>query len=103
MPLPRELEYAGLGVVRSNNVTAVTGCGSAAAAVVVTGAPSERALTARVTSGTAAVDLGGRTSLAGLDRIRTLVEWQALGVRLPSGEALPRSNVRASIILPDKV
>ena len=31
--------------------------------VVVTGAPSERALTRRVTSGTPALDLGGRTSM----------------------------------------
>ena len=42
------------------------------------------------------------TSLAGLERTRTLAQWQALGVRLPSGEALPRENVRASIIFPDK-
>jgi ADP-heptose:LPS heptosyltransferase len=34
--------------------------------VVVTGAPSETALTARVADGTGAVDLGGRTSLAEL-------------------------------------
>ena len=42
------------------------------------------------------------TSLAGLERTRTLVQWQALGVRLPGGEALPRENVQASIIFPDK-
>ena len=41
-------------------------------------------------------------SLAGLNRTRTLAQWQALGVRLPGGEALPRDNVRASIVLPDK-
>jgi membrane-bound lytic murein transglycosylase B len=41
-------------------------------------------------------------SLAGLKRTRTLAQWQALGVRLPGGEALPRDNVRASIVLPDK-
>jgi membrane-bound lytic murein transglycosylase B len=41
------------------------------------------------------------TSLAGLERTRTLAQWQALGVRLPGGEALPRENVTASIILPD--
>jgi ADP-heptose:LPS heptosyltransferase len=34
--------------------------------VVVTGAPSERALSAEVVADTAALDLGGRTSLAGL-------------------------------------
>jgi membrane-bound lytic murein transglycosylase B len=42
------------------------------------------------------------TSLAGLNRTRTLAEWHALGVRLPGGEALPRENVRASIIIPDE-
>jgi membrane-bound lytic murein transglycosylase B len=41
------------------------------------------------------------TSLAGLNRTRTLAQWQALGVRLPGGGALPRENVRASIIIPD--
>jgi membrane-bound lytic murein transglycosylase B len=41
------------------------------------------------------------TSLAGLERTRTLAQWQALGIRLPGGEALPRENVVASIILPD--
>jgi peptidoglycan lytic transglycosylase B len=41
------------------------------------------------------------TSLAGLNRSRTLAQWQALGVRLPGGGALPRENVRASIIFPD--
>jgi membrane-bound lytic murein transglycosylase B len=41
-------------------------------------------------------------SLAGAAGIRTLAQWQALGVRLPSGEALPRENVQASIIFPDK-
>jgi membrane-bound lytic murein transglycosylase B len=40
-------------------------------------------------------------SLAGLDKSRTLAQWQALGVRLPDGEALPRQNLRASIVLPD--
>jgi membrane-bound lytic murein transglycosylase B len=41
-------------------------------------------------------------SLAGVNRTRTLAQWQALGVRLPGGEALPRDNVRASIVVPDK-
>jgi membrane-bound lytic murein transglycosylase B len=40
-------------------------------------------------------------SLAGLATSRTLAQWQALGIRLPSGEALPRENVEASIIFPD--
>ena len=41
------------------------------------------------------------TSLAGLATSRTLAQWQALGVRLPNGEALPREPVEASIIFPD--
>ena len=40
-------------------------------------------------------------SLAGLSRSRTLAQWQALGVRLPGGEPLPRENLRASMIFPD--
>jgi membrane-bound lytic murein transglycosylase B len=40
-------------------------------------------------------------SLAGLEKTRTLAQWQALGVRLPGGEALPRENLRASVILPE--
>jgi membrane-bound lytic murein transglycosylase B len=40
-------------------------------------------------------------SLAGLNRTRTLRQWQALGVRLPGGVALPRENVSASIVFPD--
>jgi membrane-bound lytic murein transglycosylase B len=40
-------------------------------------------------------------SLAGLERSRTLAQWHALGVRLPDGEALPRENLRASVIIPD--
>ena len=41
-------------------------------------------------------------SLAGLEKTRTLAQWQALGVRLPGGEPLPRENLRASVILPEK-
>jgi membrane-bound lytic murein transglycosylase B len=41
------------------------------------------------------------TSLAGLNRSRTLAQWQALGVRLPGGDALPRENMRASLVFPD--
>lgn len=41
-------------------------------------------------------------SLAGLNRTRTLAQWQALGVRLPGGAALPRDNVRAAIVFPGK-
>jgi membrane-bound lytic murein transglycosylase B len=39
--------------------------------------------------------------LAGLARTRTLAQWQALGVRLPGGDALPRQSLRASIVLPE--
>ena len=39
--------------------------------------------------------------LAGLERTRTLAQWQALGVRLSGGQRLPRENVVASIIFPD--
>jgi membrane-bound lytic murein transglycosylase B len=41
-------------------------------------------------------------SLAGLQRTRTLAQWQALGVRLPGGQRLPRENLAASIIFPDE-
>ena len=37
------------------------------------------------------------TSLAGVNRTKTLAQWQALGVRLPGGEALPRDNVREAV------
>ena len=40
-------------------------------------------------------------SLAGLATSRTLAQWQALGVRLPSGDALPLENVQAWIIFPE--
>ena len=40
-------------------------------------------------------------SLAGLAKSRTLAQWQALGVRLPGGAALPRENLRAAVILPE--
>jgi membrane-bound lytic murein transglycosylase B len=39
-------------------------------------------------------------SLAGLGKTRSLAQWQALGVRLPGGEALPGENLQASLILP---
>ena len=41
------------------------------------------------------------TSLAGLATTRMLAQWQALGVRLPSGESLAPANVLASIIFPE--
>ena len=40
-------------------------------------------------------------SLAGLGKSRTLAQWRALGVQLPDGEALPRENLRASVVVPD--
>jgi membrane-bound lytic murein transglycosylase B len=41
------------------------------------------------------------TAVAGLARVRTVAQWRALDVRLPSGDALPAENVQASIIFPD--
>ena len=41
------------------------------------------------------------SSLAGLQKTRTIAQWQALGVRLPGGGALPRENPRASVIFPE--
>lgn len=42
-------------------------------------------------------------ALAGLDKtkMRTLQQWQALGVRKYDGSALPAVNVKASLIMPD--
>ena len=41
------------------------------------------------------------TSLAGLKTRLPLSRWQALGVRRIDGSALPRRNLKASLILPD--
>lgn len=40
-------------------------------------------------------------SLAGLETRLSLSRWQALGVRRSDGSALPRRNLKASLILPD--
>jgi len=41
------------------------------------------------------------TSLAGLDTRLPLSRWQAMGVRRSNGRALPRRDLKASLILPD--
>ncbi len=41
-------------------------------------------------------------SLAGVDTRKTIDQWQALGVRLPDGSALPARQLSASIIIPEK-
>jgi len=40
-------------------------------------------------------------TLAGLKTRLTLARWQSLGVRTISGQALPRRNLQASLIMPD--
>ncbi len=40
-------------------------------------------------------------SLAGLKTRLTLARWQSLGVRTSSGQALPRRNLQASLIIPE--
>ncbi len=41
-------------------------------------------------------------SLAGIDTRKDIGQWQALGVRLPDGSALPARQLSASIIIPEK-
>lgn len=43
---------------------------------------------------------GFDTSLAGLDVVKRISEWQALGVRRPDGRDLPTRDLPASIVLP---
>ncbi len=40
-------------------------------------------------------------SETGLDRRRTLAEWNRLGVRTPGGKPLPKKKIEASLIQPD--
>jgi ADP-heptose:LPS heptosyltransferase len=63
--------------------------------VVVTGAPSERALTGRVTSGTPALDLGGRTSLP---ELAAVLESAAVVVAGNTGPAHLAAAVRTPIV-----
>lgn len=42
-------------------------------------------------------DLGAE----GLDRTKSLAEWQALGIRRTDGRDLPKANIEASLIMPD--
>lgn len=45
---------------------------------------------------------GFSKSLTGTDTKKTLQQWQALGVRLPNGAALPNGgDIRASVVIPD--
>ena len=41
-------------------------------------------------------------SLAGLDTMKTIDEWQALGVRRIDGAALPQADIQGSIVLPSE-
>jgi membrane-bound lytic murein transglycosylase B len=40
--------------------------------------------------------------LAGIETRKSMREWEALGVRLPSGQMLPGRDLQASVILPQK-
>ncbi|WP_354624777.1 lytic murein transglycosylase [Psychromonas sp. MME2] len=40
-------------------------------------------------------------TLAGLDKQKSLPEWQALGIRRFDGSALPKVDIMASIVIPD--
>lgn len=44
---------------------------------------------------------GFDTNLVGLETVKTLPEWQALGVRRVDGTALPGRDLEASIVFPD--
>ena len=68
--------------------------------VVVTGARSERALTARVASGTAAVDLGGRTSLAELAAVLSSARAVVVGNTGPAHLAAAVGRPVVSLFAP---
>jgi ADP-heptose:LPS heptosyltransferase len=68
--------------------------------MVVTGAPSERALTARVASGTAAVDLGGRTSLAELAAVLSSARAVVVGNTGPAHLAAAVGRPVVSLFAP---
>lgn len=44
---------------------------------------------------------GFDTSLAGIDKQKSLAEWQALGIRRFEGQDLPKVDMQASLIIPD--
>ena len=45
---------------------------------------------------------GFSRDLAGTETRKPLRDWEVLGVRLPSGQPLPRRNLEASVVLPQK-
>ncbi len=63
--------------------------------VVVTGAPSERALTAEVAAGTPALDLGGRTSLA---ELAAVLDAAGVVVVANTGPAHLAAAVRTAVV-----
>jgi ADP-heptose:LPS heptosyltransferase len=68
--------------------------------VVVTGAPSERALTAQVTGDTPALDLGGRTSLAELAAVLEAAETVVVGNTGPAHLAAAVGSAVVSLFAP---
>jgi ADP-heptose:LPS heptosyltransferase len=68
--------------------------------VVVTGAPAERDLTARVASGGAALDLGGRTSLAGLAAVLEAADAVVVGNTGPAHLAAAVGTPVVSLFAP---
>ena len=76
---------------------ALTGSGRR---VVVTGAPSETLLTARVASGTPALDLGGRTSLAELAAVLETADTVVVGNTGPAHLAAAVGTPVVSLFAP---
>lgn len=68
--------------------------------VVVTGAPSERTLTATVAAGTSAVDLGGRTGLADLAAVLAGAEAVVVGNTGPAHLAAAVATPVVSLFAP---
>jgi ADP-heptose:LPS heptosyltransferase len=68
--------------------------------VVVTGAPSERALTARVAAGGGVLDLGGRTDLAGLAAVLEGAEAVVVGNTGPAHLAAAVGTPVVSLFAP---
>jgi ADP-heptose:LPS heptosyltransferase len=68
--------------------------------VVVTGAPTERALTAQVTGATAAVDLGGRTTLAELAAVLDAADAVVVGNTGPAHLAAAVGSAVVSLFAP---
>jgi ADP-heptose:LPS heptosyltransferase len=68
--------------------------------VVVTGAPSEQALTAEVVADTPALDLGGRTSLAGLAAVLEAADVVVVGNTGPAHLAAAVGTAVVSLFAP---